>query len=83
MWPYTNDESNWLAVIAVLETSRPRPLDPPSLAELEHAARRYRARVIAGWLKSAFLGLRRLVRAARHRRSRAQAKPPGNVVGAG
>lgn len=80
MWPYTHDESNWLAVVAVLETTRPRPLDPPSIAEIEHAARRLRSQMIAGWLKSGFRGAYRLVRSALHRR-RAEAKPPpGGVV---
>ncbi len=80
MWPYTHDESNWLAVVAVLEPTQPRPLDPPSLAEIERAARRYRARVIAGWLKSAFRSTGRLVRSTLHR-GRAEPKPPpGGVV---
>lgn len=80
MWPYTHDESNWLAVVDVLESARARPLDPPSLAEIERAARRYRARVIAGWLKDAFRGAGRLVRAALYRRRRTERKPPPGVV---
>ena len=79
MWPYTHDESNWLAVIDALESTRPPPY-PPTVAEIERAARRYRSRVIAGWLKSSFRSLRRLVRSALHR-GRAQPKPPpGGVV---
>lgn len=81
MWPYTHDESNWLTVVAVLDSTRPRELRPPSIAELEVAARRYRARVVAGWLRSAFAGLRRLARAEIRSRS-FDAKPPKNAVGA-
>lgn len=80
MWPYTHDESNWLAVVDVLETTRPRPLDPPSLAEIERAARRYRARVIAGWLKDAARGAVRLVRSTLRRRRTEAKPPPGGVV---
>lgn len=79
MWPYTHDESDWLAVIDVLESTRPHPY-PPSLAEIERAARRYRARVIAGWLKSAFHGAGRLVRSALHRGRTEPKPPPGGVV---
>lgn len=76
MWPYTHDESNWL-------TTDPARPSPPSLGELERAARHYRSRVIAGWIRSGFSGLRRLARAALYRRRAVQAKPPPNVVGAG
>lgn len=81
MWPYTHDESNWLAVVAVLQSAQPRPLDPPSIAEIERAARRYRSRVISGWLRSGFRSVGRLVRSALHRR-RTEPKPPpaGGVV---
>ena len=79
MWPYTHDETNWLAVIAVLESTHPRHPNPPSIAELEFAARRYRSRVIADGLKSAFRGLGRIVRSALHRRAEPKA-PPGTVV---
>lgn len=79
MWPYTHDESNWLAVIDVLGSTRPHPY-PPTVAEIERAARRYRARVIAGWMKSAFRSVRRFARSALHR-GRAEPKPPpGGVV---
>ncbi|MBM3547527.1 MAG: hypothetical protein FJX54_11270 [Alphaproteobacteria bacterium] len=57
MWPYTNDESNWLDLVEVMKAT-PRP----TVAELELAARRYRSRVIAGWLRSGFFALRTLVR---------------------
>jgi hypothetical protein len=74
MWPYTNDESNWLEVVAVIDATRSHPADRPSIAELERAARRYRARVIGEWLRSAFLALRELIRRALHRPA---AKPSG------
>ncbi len=61
MWPYTHDESNWL-------TSDPVHPRPPSLAGLERAARHYRSRVIAGWIRSGFSNLRQLARAALYRR---------------
>lgn len=82
MWPYTHDESNWLTVVAALESTQPTPVRPPSLAELEVAARRYRARVVAGWIRSAFLGLRRLARAALYRGRKIDGAPPKNAVGA-
>lgn len=73
MWPYTHDESHWL-------TSGPTPRPIP-LYELEIIARRYRAQVIAGWIRSGFLALRRMARAQLHSRS-IDAKPPKNAVGA-
>ena len=81
MWPYTHDESNWLTTLSVLETGRIGLGNPPSIAELEMAARHYRSRVIADMLKSAFRSVRRLVRKALHRRPDA-AKPPGGMVSA-
>jgi len=74
MWPYTHDESHWL-------TSDPAARPVP-LYELEIAARRYRARVIAGWLRSAFFGLRRTARAALYRGRKVDGPPPKNAVGA-
>jgi hypothetical protein len=60
MWPYTNDESNWLDAFA-LDEALGRRL---TVAELELAARRYRARVIAGWLRRGFFALRHAARRA-------------------
>ena len=82
MWPYTHDESNWLTVVAVLDTTQPRQVRPPSLAEMEVAARRYRARVVAGWIRGAFHGLRRMARAALYRGRKIDGTPPKNAVGA-
>lgn len=74
MWPYTNDESHWL-------TGDPASR-PVSLAEMEVAARRYRARVIAGWIRSGFHALRRTALAVLYRRRAIGNKPPPNAVGA-
>jgi hypothetical protein len=79
MWPYTHDESNWLAAIAVDEKTGPRGLHPHSLLAIERAARRYRAEMIAGMLASAATGLWRLVRRLR----RPRRKPAGTYARAG
>ena len=75
MWPYTNDESSWLA--AALETSDGRAPDPHSLFALELAARRYRAQVIAGLLSNAARGLWRLLRGTPQR---GKPRPDGLLV---
>lgn len=74
MWPYTNDESNWLEVVAVMEATR-RPL---TVAEIERAARRERARMIAAWIKSGVVALREVLRRAPHR----PAVKPGGLASA-
>jgi hypothetical protein len=75
MWPYTQDESNWLAADDQPWTTRTRP----TIAEIELAARRYRAEVIGGWIAAAFTALGRRLRAIR---DPAAAPPPRNAVGA-
>ena len=76
MWSHTHDESNWLTTLSVLGTGRIGPYNPPSIAEVEMAARRYRARAIADMVESAFSGVRRLARKALYRRPQT-VKPPG------
>jgi hypothetical protein len=79
MWPYTHDESNWLAAVAVDERTGPRGLDHHSIFAIERAARRYRAQVIAGMLASAAVGLWRFVR----RLGRSRRRPAGTYARAG